>query len=104
MWDFKLNPSELKKGVYDGYLIIMEGSKKISLPYLYVKEEPDYPRVMGFEFGQGDQAGTYRYEMYLPRGAEEFGIALYDADTLKTCRIYGLVETSTLRFDQKKYI
>ncbi|QNU02677.1 S8 family serine peptidase [Peribacillus butanolivorans] len=79
----QVNPSELKKGVYDGYLIIMEGSKKISLPYLYVKEEPDYPRVMGFEFGQGDQAGTYRYEMYLPRGAEEFGIALYDADTLK---------------------
>ncbi|MFD6206515.1 S8 family serine peptidase [Peribacillus sp. NPDC060253] len=79
----QVNPAELRKGVFDGYLIIMEGTKKISLPYLYVKEEPDYPRVMGFDFGQGDQAGTYRYEMYLPRGAEEFGIALYEEDSLK---------------------
>ena len=79
----QVSPNKLNKGVYDGYLVIMEGSKEISLPYLYVKEEPDYPRVMGFEFGKGDQANTYRYEMYLPRGAEEFGIALYDADSLR---------------------
>lgn len=79
----QVNPAKLKKGVFDGYLIIMEGTKRISLPYLYVKEEPDYPRIMGFDFGQGDQKGTYRYEMYLPRGAEEFGIALYEEDSLK---------------------
>jgi minor extracellular serine protease Vpr len=79
----QVNPAKLKKGVFDGYLIIMEGTKRISLPYLYVKEEPDYPRIMGFDFGQGDQEGTYRYEMYLPRGAEEFGIALYEEDSLK---------------------
>ncbi|MFJ7676822.1 S8 family serine peptidase [Peribacillus sp. NPDC097198] len=79
----QVSPEKLSKGVYDGYLLIMEGNKKISLPYLYVKEEPDYPRVMGFEFGKGDQASTYRYEMYLPRGAEEFGIALYEADSLR---------------------
>ncbi|WP_285767924.1 S8 family serine peptidase [Peribacillus sp. SI8-4] len=79
----QVNPAEMEKGVFDGYLLIMEGTKKISLPYLYVKEEPDYPRVMGFDFGQGDRAGTYRYEMYLPRGAEEFGIALYEEESLK---------------------
>ena len=72
----------MKKGVYDGYLTLIEGTRKISLPFLYVKEEPDYPRVMGFEFEQGDSKGTYRYEMYLPRGADEFGIALYHVDTL----------------------
>ena len=78
----QVNPSEMKKGVYDGYLTLLEGTKKISLPFLYVKDEPNYPRVMGFEFEQGDRAGTYRYEMYLPRGADEFGIALYHADSL----------------------
>ena len=26
---------------------------------------------------------TYRYEVYLPGGAEEFGIALFDADTYR---------------------
>ena len=79
----QVSPGKLEKGVYDGYIHIMEGTKEISLPFLYVKEEPDYPRVMGFTFGRGDHIGTYRYEMYLPRGADEFGIALYDADTLK---------------------
>ena len=78
----QVNPREMKKGVYDGYLTLIEGTRKISLPFLYVKEEPDYPRVMGFEFEQGDSKGTYRYEMYLPRGADEFGIALYRVDTL----------------------
>lgn len=78
----QINPSEMNKGVYDGYLTMMEGTKKISLPFLYVKDEPDYPRVMGFEFEQGDRLGTYRYEMYLPRGADEFGIALYHAESL----------------------
>lgn len=78
----QVNPSEMEKGVYDGYLTLLEGTKKISLPFLYVKDEPNYPRVMGFEFGQGDNKDTYRYEMYLPRGADEFGIALYQADSL----------------------
>lgn len=78
----QVNPNELKKGVYDGYLTLLEGTRKINLPFLYVKDEPNYPRVMGFEFEQGDREGTYRYEMYLPRGADEFGIALYHADSL----------------------
>lgn len=78
----QVNPNEMKKGVYDGYLTLIEGTKKISLPFLYVKDEPDYPRVMGFEFEKGDSQGTYRYEMYLPRGADEFGIALYHEESL----------------------
>lgn len=78
----QVNTTEMKKGVYDGYLFLIEGTKRLSIPFLYVKDEPDYPRVMGFEFQQGDQVGTYHYEMYLPRGADEFGIAMYDAESL----------------------
>ncbi|MDQ0218512.1 peptidase S8 [Peribacillus cavernae] len=77
------NPKVMKKGIYDGYLTLMEGTNRISMPFLYVKEEPDYPRVMGFDFGEGDKEGFYRYEMYLPRGADEYGIALYDIDSLQ---------------------
>ena len=54
----------------------MDG-KNIQVPYLFVLEEPNYPRVMGFDFGAGDKDGTFRYEVYLPGGAEEFGIALF---------------------------
>ncbi|RFU62518.1 peptidase S8 [Peribacillus glennii] len=79
----QVSPNEMEKGIYDGYLTLLEGTNRISLPFLYVKEEPNYPRVMGFDFGEGDKEGTYRYEMYLPRGAEEFGIALYNEDNLQ---------------------
>ncbi|MFJ5623570.1 S8 family serine peptidase [Peribacillus loiseleuriae] len=79
----QINPTLMKRGIYDGFLTLVEGVKEISLPFLYVKEEPNYPRVMGFEFSAGDQEGMYRYEMYLPRGADEVGIALYDPDNFR---------------------
>ena len=71
---------------------------------LFVKEEPDYPRVMGFAFGQGDQEGTYRYEMYLPRGAEEFGVALYEADTLKFVGYLDWSRPAPSGLDSKKNV
>jgi minor extracellular serine protease Vpr len=79
----QVNPKELRKEIYDGYLTLLEGTSRISLPFLYVKEEPNYPRVMGFDFGEGDKEGYYRYEMYLPGGADEYGVALYEAESLQ---------------------
>lgn len=78
-----VNPKELKKKIYDGYLSLQAGSQNIHLPYIYVVEEPDYPRIMGFDFGLGDEEETFRYEVYLPGGAEEFGIALFEPDSYR---------------------
>lgn len=78
-----VDPHVLSKNLYDGYLELNAGSQKIRIPYLYVVEEPDYPRVMGFDFGLGDKEDTYRYEVYLPGGADEFGIALFDPDSYR---------------------
>ncbi|MBY0159245.1 S8 family serine peptidase [Cytobacillus sp. FSL W8-0315] len=77
------DPTLLKKKIYDGYLLMKAGAESIRIPYLYVLEEPDYPRVMGFGLGKGDKPGTYRYEVYLPGGAEEFGIAMFDSESLR---------------------
>ena len=74
------SPAMLKDKIHDGALFIDDGKDKIRIPYLYVVEEPDYPRVMGFDFAPADNGGAYRYEVYLPGGAEEFGIALFDPD------------------------
>src|SRR5690606_36720747 len=49
------DPTLLDKKIYDGSLELHAGSKQIRIPYLYVLEEPDYPRVMGFGLGQGDK-------------------------------------------------
>jgi minor extracellular serine protease Vpr len=75
-----VDPTLFKKKLHDGALELHVGVQTIRIPYLYVLEEPDYPRVMGFGFGAGDQNGSYRYEVYLPGGADEFGIALFDPD------------------------
>ena len=58
---------------------------------------------MGFDIGLGDQAGTYRYEMYLPRGAEEFGIALYEEDSLKFAGYMDWSKSAPSGFIQKRY-
>jgi minor extracellular serine protease Vpr len=76
----KATPSLLKDKIHDGSLLIDDGGSKIRIPYLYVLEEPDYPRVMGFDFAPADNGEAYRYEVYLPGGADEFGIALFDPD------------------------
>ncbi|HWO78111.1 MAG TPA: S8 family serine peptidase [Bacillus sp. (in: firmicutes)] len=76
-----LEPGE--ESIYDGYLELNAGKQVISFPYLFVVNEPDYPRVMGFSIGPGDEPNVWKYEMYLPGGADEMGIALYDPDTLK---------------------
>ncbi|KKK37954.1 peptidase S8 [Mesobacillus campisalis] len=78
-----VDPSAFQKKLHDGYLVLQEGSRAITIPYLYVLEEPDYPRVMGFAFSPGDKPGCFRYEVYLPGGAEEFGIALFDPDDFR---------------------
>lgn len=81
--ELDVNPIELKGKIHDGYLTINAGSNPIQIPYIYVLEEPNYPRVMGFDFKDGDQQGTYRYEVYLPGGADEFGIALFNPDDFR---------------------
>jgi minor extracellular serine protease Vpr len=81
--ELEVNPIELKGKIHDGYLTINAGSNPIQIPYIYVLEEPNYPRVMGFDFKDGDKQGTYRYEVYLPGGADEFGIALFNPDDFR---------------------
>ncbi|OCA82393.1 peptidase S8 [Bacillus sp. FJAT-27225] len=73
----RIDGDELKGKMADGTLLIHAGSSKIKLPYNFAFAEPDYPRVMGFSFADGDGPGKYMYEVYLPGGADEFGIALF---------------------------
>jgi minor extracellular serine protease Vpr len=64
-------------------LFLNAGPDIIQIPYIYVLEEPDYPRVMGFNLGKGDKPGTYQYEVYLPGGADVFGIALFNKENYR---------------------
>lgn len=90
MVELMVDPNLFKGKVHDGYLSLHAGADTIRIPYLYVLEEPNYPRVMGFDFGVGDKPGQYRYEVYLPGGAEEFGIALFNPEDY---RFVGFLDT-----------
>ncbi|MBN8252931.1 S8 family serine peptidase [Priestia flexa] len=81
--DLQVNSHQKKKGIYDGRLEIRDSRETISIPYLYMVEKPNYPRVMGLQAVQGSDEKTYLYELFLPEGADEFGIAVYDIDTLR---------------------
>ena len=87
-----VDPDVFKGKIYDGYLRLEAGPAVIQIPYLYVLEEPGYPRVMGFDFAPGDRPGEYRYEVYLPGGAEEFGIALFNPEDY---RFVGYLDSET---------
>lgn len=78
-----ITPSMFTKGVYEGELAVETNDDVIRLPYLFVTNEPDYPRLMGFDYGLSDFRDAFHYELYLPGGADEFGIALYDPDSLR---------------------
>lgn len=92
-----LNPNEAKKvpitidilpaifqsGIHYGEFLVEAGKDSVRIPYMFFIEEPNYPRLMAFSFEFGDKEGQYRYEIYLPGGAEEVGIALYDPDTFQ---------------------
>ncbi len=76
-------PHILSSGIHYGDFIIEGGKEDIRVPYMFFIEEPNYPRLMAFNFDYGDGQGEYRYEVYLPGGAEEVGITLYDPDTFQ---------------------
>ncbi|MDQ0232126.1 S8 family serine peptidase [Metabacillus malikii] len=77
-----ITPSVIEAGIHEQWLEVETSKRSIRLPYIYVVDEPDYPRLMGFDFVQGDNEDSYKYQAYLPGGADEFGIAVYDPDTL----------------------
>ncbi|MFF2447244.1 S8 family serine peptidase [Neobacillus sp. NPDC058068] len=89
--ELRVDPQIFKGKIHDGYLSLQAGAKTMQIPYLYVLEEPGYPRVMGFDFAEADKPGQYRYEVYLPGGAEEFGIALFNPEDY---RFIGFLDTA----------
>lgn len=68
-------------GIFNGYLTMNVGSDEIHIPYLYVTTEPNYPRIMAFSVEESSHENFFQYEVYLPGGADEFGIALFDPDS-----------------------
>ncbi|SFE61406.1 S8 family serine peptidase [Alteribacillus iranensis] len=90
---------EVEPGAVDydslyGSLIVSGGNEDIHLPYLLFINEPDYPRIGAFDLQPmlHEESSGYQYEIYMPGGAEEVEIALYDPDTYA---YLGVLDKST---------
>ncbi|MDA3130297.1 S8 family serine peptidase [Aliibacillus thermotolerans] len=69
-----------------GTIVVKGGREPIHIPYLLFHDEPDYPRIGAFDLrreliSRVDNNARFRYEVYLPGGADTLEIALYDPDT-----------------------
>lgn len=80
-----LDTDKIAEGIHYGSVKIeLTSGDKIQLPYLYVVGDANHPRVMGFSFEKEDEEDDiYKYEVYLPEGADEMGIVLFNPATLK---------------------
>ncbi|MCT8140098.1 S8 family serine peptidase [Anaerobacillus sp. CMMVII] len=85
-------PAVFQSGIHYGEFVVEGGKDPVRVPYMFFIEEPNYPRLMAFSFEFGDEQGKYRYEIYLPGGADEVGIALYDPDTFKFIKYLDVKE------------
>lgn len=79
----KVNTLELEEGTYQGWLRLNAGTKKLSLPYVFISETAEYPKIMGFNFqlNQLDK-DNYTYQMYIPEPVKSVQIQLYDPHSL----------------------
>jgi minor extracellular serine protease Vpr len=79
-----IHPTNAKKSTVEGLIVVKEGSKQMHVPYSLLVGEQRYPRIMGFRFEKKKEG--YQYEVYLPAGADEVIIALYDPYTFTYVR------------------
>ncbi|WP_053218093.1 S8 family serine peptidase [Virgibacillus senegalensis] len=76
--------SLLEDGIHQGWLKLHREKETYSLPYLFLIKEAAYPKAMGIEFAlKAFSDDQYQYRMYLPEGAEELTIDLYNPATLR---------------------
>lgn len=71
------------EGMHQGWLTLHQGEEAFDLPYLFIAEEADQPKIMGFEFHIDPfESSAYTYQMYVTEEAEAFVVDLYNPESL----------------------
>src|SRR5699024_7571691 len=72
-----------RKGIHEGYLRIATDKANFDIPYVFLDETANYPRVMGTQFQvKSLQNNELSYEMYLTDEVEEVKVNFLDTKTL----------------------
>ncbi|WP_285853837.1 S8 family serine peptidase [Oceanobacillus luteolus] len=81
----KVSSSRLPDGVHEGFLTLKEKkeNKTYHLPYLFVNQSADQPKIAGIEFYlKPFSEDTYSYNLYATEELRSVAIDLYDPDIL----------------------
>ncbi|QHS23567.1 S8 family serine peptidase [Virgibacillus sp. MSP4-1] len=82
--NLRVHSGNLQKGLHQGWLTLYNENKSRKLPYLFVNQTADYPKIDGLELSVSPfEQNQLKYRMYLPDGAEELTVDLYDPETLR---------------------
>ncbi|MRX71161.1 S8 family serine peptidase [Bacillus lacus] len=75
----QVDAAKLQAGYYEGSILVSDGSEVIEVPTILFIQEPDYPRVTSVT-ALALGANQFSINVYLPRGAEELTLYVYDRD------------------------
>lgn len=79
----RITSQQLEEGVHQGWLTLKQSSTVHHLPYLFVNQNADNPKAMGFEFALEPLSNdTFSYHYYMTEPATKVQVNLYDPDTL----------------------
>lgn len=78
-----VDSNRLSSGIHQGWIQLFNRKERYQIPYLFINQTADYPKVMGLELNMDPfNSKAYTYQLYLPEAAAEVKVDLYDPDTL----------------------
>lgn len=73
----------LEEGLHQGWLDLFAGKEKYSLPYLFMNQKDNYPKLMGFSLGANPfEREVFDFQFYTPEALQSFQVDLLELDTL----------------------
>ncbi|GAK02669.1 extracellular serine protease [Geomicrobium sp. JCM 19037] len=79
--NIQVNPDLLDSGYYEGMITVESLTDTIEVPTILFVDEPDYPRITSLDVLDTEKPNEFDLVANVPRGAEELGFWLYDAET-----------------------
>ncbi|RPF54104.1 S8 family serine peptidase [Aquisalibacillus elongatus] len=97
-----ITPDRMAEGTQQGYLEMTLGGETKELPYLFINETSDYPRITGFEIDMAPfQQEKLTLRFYLNEKIDQLSMALVDTQSLKTTDLFTETDLPSGMFEKE---
>lgn len=81
--ELSVTTQQLGNELHQGWLALHQEEETFHLPYLFINQTADYPKMIGFDFSlKPFSKDIYIYNLYVTEEAQRVEVNLYDPDTL----------------------